>query len=587
MLSFVEAEMYLRSLREGIAKVQEDSTASEKYLLASNAFSQIQDHIPKLAAHQVLSRYVEKLIALLAHSLIEDPANELEEKRQLCESICLHLMMKGDVTTLSMDSFGSHVLQSALQCGTIFEHQGFSLSTPLQYFAAAVEDGCLFQMLHHPSGSHVLRSLIKAIACALDADAFQSSRKWRFARLERWADLFCLDLGGSLSTTQSSITVCVVLKMCQSRPGSNVSRLCNSVSEYCVTHCTESKAVSYAAQECLQLCSNEEFNRVFNILVATRAQELSEHAFGNYVVQSVICHRYFQQSHLERLLNSIDMGKLLLSSSASVVWRMCESAVTLGTCQALFVKKLMAALRISNYTVNDSKKKRAKEKKRKAKEELRSDGAASADAADDRGAQPVEETQSGDESGAHSFKGHLWLALTSCTRPEKNHIHLRAAGASILLHMLKFERKLIVNLLSDFKYFLRIAKSHGRIVDLATDRHYSRVLQLMLDRRQGLMTEKQVRRLFKYLKPHLFDIAMDINGAFVLSDLFQASPLQLRRALLTGLAPHSKEIIDRNKKFASIICLDAFCKSESAWTKHQTVAESVRTLFKDIINPGS
>ncbi|GBE59377.1 pumilio-family RNA binding repeat domain containing protein [Babesia ovata] len=605
MLSFVEVEKYLRSLRECIDKVQEESTASEKYLLAANAFSQIQEHIPTLATHQSLSRYVEKLIAFLAHSLMEDPENELDEKRQLCQSICTHLMMKGDVETLSMDQFGSHVLQSTLQCGTLFEHQGLNLSEPLQYFAATVEDRCLFRMLHHQSGSHVLRSLIKAIACAVHAEPFRSAKRkptekievllhakheldeWRFARLERWADLFCKDLGGSFSTSQSSSTVCLVLKMCQKRPGSNVSHLCNKVLEHCFLRCTESKTLSFAAQECLEICSNEDFNRVFKTMVATRAQELSENQFGNYVIQSIIGHRYFQTSHLEELLNTTDIGNLLLSPSAALIWRLCEAAVTLGTGQALFVKKLMSTLNISSYTVKDSKKKGSKDKNSRAKEGQRSDGAPSPDSPDNADERSVEETPTDDGSDMDASKGQLWLALTSCKPPEKTRIHLRATGASILLHMLKFERKLIVNVLSDFKHFLRILKSNARLVDFATDRHYSRVLQLMLDRRQGLLTEKQVKRLFKYLKPHLFDLAMDTNGAFVLSSLFQASPLQLRRSLLTELAPHSKEIMNRNKKFAGIIHLDSFCKSESVWTKQQKPGESVRTLFKDIINPES
>ncbi|GIX61793.1 pumilio RNA-binding region repeat containing protein [Babesia caballi] len=600
MLSISEVDGYLRNLRDKIASVQEESSASEKLLLATNVFEQIQDHIPSLATHQVLSKYVEKLIVLLAHSLIEEPQSELDEKRKLCSSLCVQVIMKADVEVLAKDVFGSHVLQSTLQCCTLFEHQGVSMSEALKYFATTVEDRCLFELLHHTSGSHVLRSLIKALAGALDADAFQKTKRksteksevllhnkheveaWRLARLEHWADLFCKDLNGSFATSQSCATVCLAMKLCPQRPGGKLAGLCKEVLAHCFSRCTESSTASFAAEQCLEFCQNADFNCLFKSSVLPRARELSENTFANYVVQAIIRHRFFQTSHLESLLECIDIGQLILSSSSPIVWRLCEAAVTLGTGQSLFLKKLFEALGISQYRSGASKKKASGSNATKRRPASQSD---------DTGAPGPDEahgsTCAEDDTVTEGRKGHMWLALVSCEPVKSDQIHLRATGASIVLNLLKFERKLIVNILGDFRHFLRIAKMQGRLVALATDRHFSRVLQLMLDPRQGLLKEKQVQRIFKYLKAHFVELALNINGAFVLSSLFKVCSLRLQQDLLAELAPEAERIRAKNKKFAEIIGLEAFCKNEALWVKKMKKTESVRALFKDIIEPVS
>ncbi|GFE52953.1 pumilio-family RNA binding repeat domain containing protein [Babesia ovis] len=602
MLSISEVDDYLRSLRDRIGSVLEESSASEKLLLVTNVFEQIRDHIPSLATHQVLSKYLEKLVALLARSLIEEPENELSEKRDLCIALCNQVIIKADVEVLSKDIFGSHVLQSTLQCCTLFEHQGITLGEPLQYFASTVEDRCLFELLHHISGSHVLRSLIKAIAGALDADAFQKSKRkadddseellhnkhdlesWRFTLLEHWADLFCKDLQGSLSSSQSCATVCLVLRLCQQTPGSKAQAVCKEVLDYSFSECTNSKIASYAAEKCLSFCDNAEYNRLFKSRVLPRAKELSENSFGNYVIQAIIRNRYFQPTHLEALLEGIDIGNLLVSSSSSVVWRLCESAVTLGTGQTQFLKKLLDALCISQYKPKEDKDELKPAKRRKTESVSESDLVSTTETAGQKEDQQISDDDNVDVKSADSGKGYIWLALISCQPVYSERIHLRATGASILLNLLKFERKLISNILSDFKHFLKIAKSQERLAALATDRHFSRVLQLMLDRRQGLLKEKQVERLFNYLKPHFVDLALNINGAFVLSSLFNATPLRLRQSLLTELAPENERIRAKSKKFAEIVGLEAFCKNKELWSKKMTKAESVRALFKDIID---
>ncbi|ORM41063.1 uncharacterized protein BXIN_0401 [Babesia sp. Xinjiang] len=491
MLSLSDVADYLRSLRDRIATVQEDCSASDKFLLASNVFEQIKDHAPSLATHQVLSKYLEKLVTLLAHSLIEDPKSDIQEKRNLCLSICNQIFLKADVEVLSKDMFGSHVLQSTLQCCTLFEHQGISLSEPLQYVTSTVEDRCLFELLHHTSGSHVLRSLTKTLAGALDSDAFQKSK------------------------------------------------------------------------------------------------QISENSFGNYVIQALVRHRYFQATHMEELLDCIDISELLLSSSSPIVWRLCESAVTLGTGQSHFIKKLLEALGISQNRRADPKSQSPGAKRRKTEVGSQSHDTPSpehtdsgdANATSDAGATSVA------RRGVECGKGRIWLALISCKPVDSDHIHLRATGASILLNLLKFERKLIAHVLSDFKHFLRIAKSQNKLGELATDRHFSRVLQLLLDRRQGLMKEKQIERLFNYLKADFVELALNVNGAFVLSSLFAACPLRLRQSILTELAPESDRILAKSKKFAEIVGLESFCKNKELWSKKMSKAESVRSLFKDIIEP--
>eukprot|EP00371_Babesia_bovis_P002800 XP_001611447.1 pumilio-family RNA binding repeat domain containing protein [Babesia bovis T2Bo] len=493
MLSITEVDDYLRGLRDRIAAVQEESSASDKLLLTTNVFEQIQDHISSLAIHQVLSKYLEKLITLLAHSLIEDPVNDIVEKRDLCISLCNQLLLKGDVEVLSKDVFGSHVLQSTLQCCTLFEHQGASISEPLRYFATTVEDRCLFELLHHTSGSHVLRSLMKALVGVLDAEAFQKAKLWKTS-------------------------------------------------------------------------------------ILPNAKEIAENSFGNYVLQAVTRNKYFQPTHLEELLETIDMGNLLLTSSSSVVWRICEAAVSLGTGQSQFIKKLQDALHISQYKTKQLKK----AKQRETELPPRTDVAPEQyDATENKS---DDDDPSVKHNDSEKVKGHIWLALISCQPPEPNRIHLRATGASILLNLLKFDRKLLTNILGDFKHFIRIAKAQQKLLSLATDRHFSRVLQLMLDRRQGLLKEKGIERLFNYLKAHFVELALNINGAFVLSSLFNASPLRLRQSLLTELAPESERIKAKSKKLVEIIGLESFCKNKEQWSKKMSKAQSVRTLFKDIID---
>ncbi|EDO07879.2 Pumilio-family RNA binding repeat protein [Babesia bovis T2Bo] len=596
MLSITEVDDYLRGLRDRIAAVQEESSASDKLLLTTNVFEQIQDHISSLAIHQVLSKYLEKLITLLAHSLIEDPVNDIVEKRDLCISLCNQLLLKGDVEVLSKDVFGSHVLQSTLQCCTLFEHQGASISEPLRYFATTVEDRCLFELLHHTSGSHVLRSLMKALVGVLDAEAFQKAKRksadkpesllhnkheveeWRFTIVEHWIELFCKDLMGSLTTSQACATVCLALRLCKQRQGTKVALQCNQVLAYSISHCNESKIASYAAEQCIDLCDNAEFNQVWKTSILPNAKEIAENSFGNYVLQAVTRNKYFQPTHLEELLETIDMGNLLLTSSSSVVWRICEAAVSLGTGQSQFIKKLQDALHISQYKTKQLKK----AKQRETELPPRTDVAPEQyDATENKS---DDDDPSVKHNDSEKVKGHIWLALISCQPPEPNRIHLRATGASILLNLLKFDRKLLTNILGDFKHFIRIAKAQQKLLSLATDRHFSRVLQLMLDRRQGLLKEKGIERLFNYLKAHFVELALNINGAFVLSSLFNASPLRLRQSLLTELAPESERIKAKSKKLVEIIGLESFCKNKEQWSKKMSKAQSVRTLFKDIID---
>lgn len=109
----------------------------------------------------------------------------------------------------------------------------------------------------------------------------------------------------------------------------------------------------------------------------------------------------------------------------------------------------------------------------------------------------------------------------------------------------------------------------------------------MLDRRQGLLKEKQILRLFKYLKPHFVEVALDINGAFVLSSLFNACPVKQQHELLAELAPEGERIKKKNRRFAEIIGLEAFVKDKNMWMNKRRKTESVRALFKDIIEPES
>lgn len=601
-MNISDADVYLRSLRDSIAAVQEESSASEKLLLASNVFEQIQEHIPSLATHQVLSKYIEKLIVLLAHSVIEEPENEFEEKQKLCAALATQLLLKADVEVLSKDAFGSHVLQSTLQCCTLFEHHGVDFSDALQHLATTVEDRCLFLLLHHVSGSHVLRSLIKALAGALDADAFQKSKRkstdksdalvhskrspdtGRLDRLKRWAALFCMDFNGSLASTQACATLCLLLKLCQHNNIDNTSTLCKGVITHALASCTYSKNASFAAEKCLEVCHNAEFNYAFKTFVLPRAQELSENMFGNYVVQAVIRHRFFQASHLESFLQEINIASLLSSSSSSIVWKLCQSAVTLGAGQSLFMKKLMDAVSLTHNrpggTPNISDANRTKEEQRR---EVEGDS----DVSDANESGKVNSKVTGGDYTANDGRGHIWLALVSCQPVESERIHLRATGTSILLYLLNFDRNIIGHVLSDFKHFLRIAKSQSAMITLATDCHFSRVLQRMLDRRQGLLKEKQILRLFKYLKPHFVEVALDINGAFVLSSLFNACPVKQQHELLAELAPEGERIKKKNRRFAEIIGLEAFVKDKNMWMNKRRKTESVRALFKDIIEPES
>ncbi|KAK1444939.1 nucleolar protein 9 like protein [Babesia gibsoni] len=593
-MNLSEVDVYLRNLRGNLLEALNDASPSDKLLLASNVFDQIQEHIPSLATHQVLSKYVEKLIMLLAHSLIGDPQSEFEEKQKLLMGLMKQLMEKADVEVLSKDVFGSHVLQTLLQCCTLFEHNGVSLQKNLQNFATTIEDRCLFELLHHTSGSHVLRSLIKALEGVLDADAFQKTKRrtgeqpdellpskekvdqWRINCLNRWVYLFYKDLNGTLANNQSCATFCLLLKLCQAHPDDNTEEMSNETLSHCFSRCNESKTASFVAEQCLQFCQNAAFNRIFKTYVLPNAQELCESPYANYVIQAMIRHQYFQASNLEEIIEAIDISKLLLIPSSSIVWRLCESAVILGACQSLFIKKLMKALGVAAHNNKGDNKSDANTVARSGEEN-----------AESKGEEAGSDNEFSEENGKIGNKGYIWLALVSCEPVKAERIRLKATGASIVLNLLKFERKLIENILSDFRHFLKIAKSQDYMATLATDRHFSRVLQLMLDRRQGLLKEKQVIKLFNYLKSDFRTIAMNTNGAFVLSSLFNACSVDKQQELLAELVPELDRIKAKNKRFAEIIGLETFKKNEELWMSKRKKTESVRSLFKGIIEPTS
>ncbi|GBE60564.1 pumilio-family RNA binding repeat domain containing protein, putative [Babesia ovata] len=90
--------------------------------------------------------------------------------------------------------------------------------------------------------------------------------------------------------------------------------------------------------------------------------------------------------------------------------------------------------------------------------------------------------------------------------------------------------------------------------------------------------EKYVRNLRDYFDKRPEESTASEKYLLVYTAFLQikehASPLQLRRKLLTELAPHRRKIKSINKKFAGIIQLEAFCKSEFVWIEQQKATES-------------
>ncbi|AFZ80924.1 hypothetical protein BEWA_003320 [Theileria equi strain WA] len=533
--------------------------------------------IPSICTHQTLSKYLEKLIGLLALSLIEDDKENLEEKLNLCRELVSTLVFKGNVEVISKNVFGSHVLQTLLQCITVFQKYDDKLDELLQLFASIIEERCLFELLHHNSGSHVLRTLLKVMANVVDSEPFVKNRKvsdetdiivlsgiqispWRKEKLLHWSQLWRKDLVGILRTNQACATVCLLLKLFKHQnllEDEGAEQLVQDLVDATLERCMYCKNSSFALETCIGVCGIATYSKVHRDFISPNLQALSENIFANYAVQAFIQNTFFQESHLRTFIEELQFERLFNTTSSSIIWRLAEACVRVGACESLFVKKVFKTLAIEGginpWVV------------------VISTGACR------NGPFGADSILNGDKPEGSDGTNTENAVLN------ESRILIKAAGCSILLHMLKFPQKSIQPLLDSFRGFLRIATEQSKILDLACDRHFSRVLQLLLDPKQGLVSEKIVKAVYDSYKDQFIQMANNLNGGFVISSLYTACTPKLKIEMLETLLPQYDAICARNRKLVSIIKLDEFKENQKLFVKKIKKGQSIREMFKDLI----
>ncbi|KAK2196925.1 bifunctional Nucleolar protein 9/Pumilio RNA-binding repeat/Armadillo-type fold/Armadillo-like helical [Babesia duncani] len=550
-----EVDSYLRSLQEQIQRVQRDSSPSDKLLLAQNVLNEIKDYIPVVAFHQTLSKYLEKLVSLLAHSLLEDPTSDLQSKLDACRLLLTTLIHKSDVELLGKDVFGSHVLQTVLQYTSLCLEHGANIDDLLQHLSKIIEERYLFELIHHTCGSHLIRSLIKTLAGVIDVDAFVKNRKsadeshmlrpanatlpeWRRDKLIKWANLLQKDIKGTLATAQSTATAFILLKCCRMIDNKIGIELLKKIQHYAKDACMYCKYASYALENTISLMTQEELDEFIDSV--PNLQEFATNRLANFSICALARQPNLRERHLNRLIGGLffpsnshvdlDFSALIVSDSSPIIWRLCEACLLQPNSQSTLVEKLFNTLGIDKEDVG------------------------------------------------------FWPKILQCMpKGSTDDYQIRATGCSILLFLLRFNTIVIKRLLLDFKNFIKQTKTQELWPRLATDSLFSRVLQMLLDVKLKLISDRIVIKLFKALREHAVQLSLDRNGAFVMSSLFKALSPAMREELLLELVPSCNQIVKRNKKYAEIIGLEAFKTNDAMWREKQEKASNVRGMFRDIV----
>ncbi|BAM42399.1 Pumilio RNA-binding region repeat containing protein [Theileria orientalis strain Shintoku] len=538
-MRYHDTVVYLNSLREKISQSLQESSNEDKFILASNVLSEINHYIPKLAADPNHSLVLEELFELLVMSL--EDGGHFGEKRELGLKVLTNLLTSGEFANLAKETFGSHVLQTAINCVTSFVKFDKKFDTLLMHIANKIEEECLFELAHHVSGSYILRSIMSSLVNELYKKKAPTKKhvleevhvdkekipEWRKEKLFHWGTLFLKDMKSTSKTTQSSATFSLLVTLLHATDQLEKEDMLLSIIMETIPLLKNSKNTSYILQTIMPLCTNVEYTYIYNNLVVKDLENICNDLYLNYVVQSFIENSHFQKSHLEFMIENLNIKNLANSKSSSIAWKLCKACIDLYTCQEQFYKKLL------------------------------------------------------DDFGVKE-ENRFWFVVTSAGRSDSE-ILLRPSGCSVLTYLVKFQKSVIGEAVSSFKHFLNHAVESGKFVEVCCDVYFSRVLQNVFDVRLALLPEKYVRKLLPVFEASLVELCLDIGGSHVLYGFFSLLRAQDKVALLSKMLDHYETIKSRNSKFARMVNLSEFKANRKLYIKKLEKNESVRELFKDIV----
>ncbi|UKK02449.1 Pumilio RNA-binding region repeat containing protein [Theileria orientalis] len=538
-MKYHDTVAYLNSLREKISQSLQESSNKDKFILASNVLSEINHYIPKLASDPNHSLVLEELFEMLVMSL--EDRNHFGEKRELGLKVLTNLFTNGDFTNLAKETFGSHVLQTAINCLTSFVRLDKKFDTLLMNIVNKIEEECLFELAHHVSGSYILRSIMSSLVNEVYKKKLPTKKhvfeevhvdkekipEWRKEKLFHWGTLFLKDMKNTSKTTQSSATFSLLVTLLHSTDQLEKEDMLLSIIMETIPLLKNSKNTSYILQTVMPLCTNVEYTYIYNNLVVKDLENICNDLYLNYVVQSFIENSHFQKSHLEFMVENLNIASLANSKSSSIAWKLCKACIDLYTCQEKFYKKLLDDFKIKDET-------------------------------------------------------KFWFVVASSGRSDSE-ILLRASGCSILIYLVKFQKSVIAEVISSFKHFLNYAVESGKFMQVCCDVYFSRVLQNVFDVRLALFSEKYVKKLIPVFESNLIELCLDIGGSYVLYGFFSLLKAQDKVNLMSQMMDHYEKIKRRNSKFARMVNLSEFKANRQLFIKKLEKNESVRELFKDIV----